>query len=343
MGRKNQIPIALILIVILSTVSLSGCFDESERSEWAYEKTQIKAMNDAGYKGMGVTIGIVDTGVNIDHPDLRSMKVVAWIDYVNDRSEPYDDGGHGTHVAGIMAANGELNGAAPDADYVVAKALSGDGGGSDQTVAEAIDWCVDQGADVICLSLGGDAVIPRLGEISGQAARDAVNRGAILVAAAGNNGETSNGDNDDVQRPGNVEGVIAVGAVNEDLKIASFSQKGDNDGILPLAIDDRQDPDKKPEVVAPGVEIRSTYLGDTYAIMSGTSQATPFVASGIALVLEANPQYKRDGSSGGSSNAVETIKEALMRGAYATQWQETPHDDRYGYGLFRAAETSANL
>ena len=342
MGRKNQIPIALILIVILSSVSLSGCFDESERSEWAYEKTQIKAMNDAGYKGKGVTIGIVDTGVNLDHPDLRSMNVVAWIDYVNDNPEPYDDGGHGTHVAGIMAADGEMSGAAPDADYVVAKALSGDGDGDDGTVADAIDWCVDQGADVICLSLGGPAILPRLGEESGLAARDAINQGVVVVSAAGNDEEDPN-DGSDVQRPANVDQVIAVGAVDEDLKIARFSESGDNDGITPLPFDDRQDPDKKPEVVAPGVEIRSTSLGDTYAIMSGTSQATPFVASGIALVLEANPQYKRDGSSGGNSNAVETIKEAVMRGAYATQWQDTPHDDRYGYGLFRAAETSANL
>lgn len=342
MKKGKTIQFLIPLVLIMTMVSLSGCFDSSERSNWAFEETQIKDMNDRGFKGEGIKIGIVDTGLNIQHSDLKKMNVIAWRDFINGRSTPYDDRGHGTHVAGLIGADGELDGGAPRADFIIAKALNEEGKADDNVVADAIGWCADEGADIICLSLGGNPVLPRLGELSGLAARDAINQGVIVVAAAGNNEEDPE-DDDDVGRPANVEGVIAVGAVDKDLKIAPFSEKGDNDGITPLPIDDRFDPDKKPEVVGPGVKIRSTYLEDKYAIMSGTSQATPFVASGIALMLEEHPEYKRDGSEGGSSDAVEKVKEALMKGAYKIPDQDRPHDDHYGYGLFRAADSSAEL
>jgi len=339
MGKKNVVRSILPLLIILSVISISGCLsDDAERSNWAYEETEIEDMNDRGFKGEGITIGIVDTGINADHPDLKKMNIIAWRDFINDQPEPYDDRGHGTHVAGIIGARGDLVGGAPRADFVIAKVLDANGDGDDGDVANAIDWCADEGADVICLSLGHNARIPRLGEQSGQAARDAINRGVVVVAAAGNDG--GEGDDGEVKSPANVDGVIAVGAVDEDLKIADFSSMGDNDGFTPLPFDDRQDPDKKPEVVAPGVEIRSTYLKKDYAIMSGTSQATPFVVAGVALILEEHPEYKREGANGGNSQAVEKVKDSIMKGAYALPGQDEPHDDRYGYGLFRAAESS---
>jgi len=77
--------------------------------------------------------------------------------------------------------------------------------------------------------------------------------------------------------------------------------------------------------------------------MSGTSQATPFVVAGVALMFEEHPEYKRDGPSGGTSQAVEKIKDSLMKGAYAISGQNEPHDDRYGYGLFRVVESSDHM
>jgi len=343
MEKNELVQLVIPLVIILTAISFSGCADGVERTDWAFEKSQMDEMNDRGMKGEGVTIGIVDTGLNVDHPDLKKMNVVAWRDFVDGRADPYDDRGHGTHVAGIIGANGDLKGGAPEADFVIAKVLNQEGESGDGTVADAIDWCVDEGADVICLSLGGDALIPRLGEESGQAARDAISRGVVVVAAAGNDGEDPDDDDDDVKRPANVDGVIAVGAVDRDLKIASFSESGNNEGPTPLPFDDRQDPDKKPEVVAPGVKIRSTYLRDDYAIMSGTSQATPFVVAGVALMLEEHPDFKRDGANGGDSQAVENIKEAIMNGAYKINGQDKPHDDHYGYGLFKAADSSDRL
>ncbi|MCK4613859.1 MAG: S8 family serine peptidase [Thermoplasmata archaeon] len=339
MRLRKPIQFLIPLLLILTTLSISGCVDDVERTDWAFEKTQLDDMNDRGYKGEGIIIGIVDTGVNIKHPDLKHMKIIAWKDFINGRSEPYDDKGHGTHVAGIIAADGELDGGAPKGSFVIAKAI-GESEGSDQDVGDAIDFCVDQGADVICLSLGGANELLNLGDDTAQASRDAVNQGVMVVAAAGNDGEKDDGE---VGNPAFVRGVIAVGAVDKKLKIASFSSRGDNDGPTPLPFDGRRDPDKKPEVVGPGVKIRSTYKGDDYATASGTSQAAPFVAAGVALILEAHPQYKRDGASGGHSYAVEKVKDAIMKGAYKCPGQETPHDDHYGYGLFRAADSSDKL
>ena len=342
MGKKKSIQFLVPLLLVLTVISLSGCMDSSSRTDWAFHETQIEDMNDRGLKGNGIKIGIIDTGVNIAHPDLKDMNVIAWRDFINEEPDPYDDKGHGTHVAGLIGADGDITGGAPKADFIIAKALDNEGDGDDGTVANAIDWCVDQGADVICLSLGGEVVIPRIGEQSGLAARDAVSRGVMVVASAGNDGKEGE-DDGDVSRPATVDGVIAVGAVDKDLKIAPFSSTGDNDGILPIALDDRTDPDKKPEVVAPGVKIRSTYLESSYASMSGTSQAVPFVVSGIVLMLEEHPEYKRDGANGGDSDAVEKIKEAIMKGAYKLPGQDVPHDDHYGYGLFRAADSSAYI
>jgi len=345
MEKKKSILLFVPVLLVLAVISLSGYLDSDSRTDWAFEETQLEDMNDRGFRGEGIRIGIVDTGINIGHPDLKDMNIIAWRDFINDEPEPYDDKGHGSHVAGLIGADGEITGGAPKADFIIAKALDSEGGGDDSTVAEAINWCVDQGADVICLSLGNDAVIPRIGEFSGLAARNAVNQGVMVVASAGNDGRggEEGEDDGDVNRPATVDGVIAVGAVDEDLKIAPFSSMGDNDGITSLTIDDRTDPDKKPEVVAPGVKIRSTHLDRTYAIMSGTSQAAPFVASGIALMLEEHPEYKREGATGGNSDAVEKIKEAIMKGAYKLPGQEVPHDDHYGYGLIRVVDSSAYL
>jgi subtilisin family serine protease len=344
---------AVVVIMLLIWVAFSGSENgiipfpnggnggpNIERTEWAFDITQITDMNKNGYDGEGVIVGIVDSGIDLEHPDLDHINVTAWKDYVNGEEEPYDDQGHGTHIAGIIAAQGVIDGIAPSVKMVIVKAISSSGSGSDSDVADGIDFVVENGADVICLSLGGMARILNIGDETAAACNDAINQGVVVVAAAGNDGENDDGD---VSSPAIVDGVIAVGAVDEDKRKASFSSIGDNDGFLPLPFDDRNDPDKKPEVVAPGVDIISTHLDEGYAKASGTSQATAFVAGGMVLVLDANSQYQREGAFGGDSDAVNEIKNAIMNSAEKVSGQDSPHDDYYGYGLFMTQDTSGRL
>jgi serine protease AprX len=312
-----------------------------ERTEWAFEITQIKDLNNEGYDGEGVIIGIVDSGIDLAHPDLDHINVTAWVDYVNEEPEPYDDHGHGTHIAGIIAAQGDIDGIAPKVDMVVVKAISSGGSGSDSDVARGIDFCVDHGADVICLSLGGRARKFNIGDETANACEDAIAQGVFVVAAAGNDGDDPK--DKDVESPATVEKVIAVGAVDENKVIASFSSIGDNDGFTPFPFDDRKDPDKKPELVAPGVDIVSTWLNKKYAEASGTSQSTAFVAGCIVLLLNANPEYQREGSSGGSSDTVNQVKNVFMNTAEELFGQDTPHDDYYGYGLINVKDADNAL
>jgi serine protease AprX len=305
------------------------------RTEWAFEYTQIVDMNDEDYYGEGVVLGIVDSGIDITHPDLDHINITAWKDYVRGMSDPYDDNGHGTHIAGIIAAQGEIDGVAPNVKMVVVKAISSSGSGTDSNVASGVDFCVENGADVICLSLGGGR-LPFLGSETEHACEDAIDQGVYIVAAAGNDGDESS--DEDVASPATVDNVIAVGTIDEYKNIAYFSSIGDNDGNFPGPFDDRQDPDKKPELVAPGVEIVSTWLDEDYATASGTSQSTAFVAGSIVLLLEAHPEYK-DGNVG----TITQFKNALMDSAEKCPEQDTPHDNYYGYGLIKVKSADNRL
>ncbi len=326
-----------VLVVLVLAVPTSGCLDRifggdddaPDRSSWAFDMIKITNMNEDGYRGEGIIVGIVDTGINTGN-DLASFTVIDWLDLIEDKDEPYDDHGHGTHVAGIISGKGDLRGGAPLARLIVVKALNSEGTGTDANVAEGIDHCNDNGAHVICLSLGGRARFLNLGSQTTDACNRAIDDGVIVVAAAGNDGEN---DDDDVSTPADVEDVIAVGAVDRDRKIAPFSSAGDNEGPIDYPLiepdpGDRVDPDKKPEVVAPGVGIVSAYKGDNAAKVSGTSQATAFMAACAALAVEAEPDYQRSDRDG-----VDRFKDALMESASKNPGQNTPHDDHYGYGL----------
>lgn len=309
--------------------------------EWAFAMTEIRDLNAAGRDGRGVVVCIVDTGIDPDHPDLDHATILAWRDFVDGRATPYDDGGHGTAMAGLIVGDGAVRGAARSARLIVAKAIRADGQGTDDAVASAIDFCVDpngdgdraDGADIISLSLGGGAH-PIFGSAVSDAATAAIQVGVYVVAAAGNDGQDDDGE---VEVPAREPLVIAVGAVDRDGRIASFSSRGSQTYGFPIPRP-REDPNKKPEIVAPGVGLVVPWLGGQYARVSGTSPATAIVAGGMALLLEAHPELrKRDGT------IVESMKTALMAAAQPLPGQATPHDDRYGYGLFRAASTEGRL
>ncbi|HEV8360272.1 MAG TPA: S8 family serine peptidase [Candidatus Thermoplasmatota archaeon] len=342
--RSPAVAIAALLVL---TGALAGCVADSS---WALSITGIQALQDRGLTGKGIKVAIIDTGIDPSHPEFKGLRAV-WHDFVRGQSQPYDDSevGHGTHVAGIIVAQGDLlqdalngvrlKGAAPGVSLIIAKAVGGDGEGKDEDVADAVDFAVAQGAHVIVMSLGGKAGGLLLGTDTESSVKNAINRGIVVVAAAGNK-LNANESQDDVASPASVEGVIAVGAVDKDKRIASFSYKGDDGCALPPSqLGCRTDPDKKPELVAPGVQILSTARDQKYAIADGTSQAAPFVGAAVALMLEAKPDYRAGGSRSGAAG-VEAIKNALARGAekvgpLAGQGGMS-HDDLYGYGLLRA-------
>ncbi|MEO0811698.1 MAG: S8 family serine peptidase, partial [Myxococcota bacterium] len=298
----------------------------------------------SGLSGAGVDVCIVDTGLDANHPGFAHVFArggVRFRDFTAEASgSPIDTNGHGTHVAGIVAMYGELSGGAPNVNLLIARVFTADGGADVITIANAVDWCRTEGADIISMSLGGLA-LPGIEELLQQdpsaseaAVQNALDAGIYVVAAAGNT-ELAR----DVATPAGVDGVIAVGALDSDLETkASFSQSGVNDGGVVL--DSRQDPDRKPELSAPGVSIvsamasGSSLAGDVegcasvdYCALNGTSQATPFVTAILALVLEAEPELKPE-----TQNGVAALKTVLSQNATLLPGQSEPHDDGVGYG-----------
>lgn len=248
--------------------------------------------HDRGYEGEGITIAVIDTGV-APHDDLVKPKnrIVDFKDFVNNKTSPYDDNGHGTHVAGIIASNGyssrgRLAGIAPKANIVGIKALDENGGGSTSDIIAAISYVIENkdrlNIRVINLSLGTPATSSSNKDPLCRAVDRAIAEGIIVVTAAGNSGPNEK----TILSPGISRNVITVGAVDDkrtaninDDTIATFSSRGPtNEGI------------NKPDLVAPGVNIKSlsnTKL-DSYTSLSGTSMATPLVTGSIALLLNKN-------------------------------------------------------
>ena len=296
---------------------------------------ELIQIDESQLDGSGVKVCIVDSGIDTSHRDLTDINLIAWRDFINNQQEPYDDQGHGTSMAGILVADGWMKGVATGVDLYVAKALTSNGSGDDGVVAEAIDWCVEQGVHIISLSLGGAPGIipfnPFSGRDSGDAAEDAIDQGVIVVAAAGNDGGPD--DDGDVAHPSSERLVISVGGVTEDGSHWSGSSTGDNNGNLFPIILPRQDPHKKPEIVAPAQGVPVINNEGTWSIVDGTSAATVFVTGAIAILLEANPGLAANNSSGTSDTVVQ-IKQALMDTA-KPQPSQDGHDDNYGYGMLQ--------
>jgi len=211
-------------------------------------------------KGKGIKVGILDTGIDLNHPDLKD-NIKAYQDFTKSPYGVLDRQGHGSHVAGIIAGveNGKgIIGVAPQAELYIAKVLGDNGSGSFESIINGLHWAIQQGVDIISMSLGCEIEPP---EEMHQAIKMAKNAGIILVAATGN-------ENHYVDWPGMYDETIAVSAMNEKHERAYFS----NYGI-------------KNEIMAPGVNILSTYKDGGYARLSGTSMATPIISGSIALYL----------------------------------------------------------
>jgi serine protease AprX len=287
---------------------------------------------DLGYDGTGVGVALIDSGAAVAHDDLMGANgapvVDRFVDLVGWQELPYDDYGHGTHVAGIIAGNGyDSNGArsgiAPGVRLTVLKVLDTKGNGYISDVIAALQYVVERKYElnirVVNLSVATGVYESYTTDPLTVAAETVVQNGIVVVAAAGNNGRSPNGriQHGGVTAPGNAPSVLTVGASSHmgtsdrnDDTIASFSSRG------PSAIDNGA----KPDLVAPGVGIeslsdfgstlystRSTYLlpGTVatsylpYLSMSGTSMAAPVVTGTVALMLQANPSL--------TPNAVKAI------------------------------------
>lgn len=288
----------------------------------------------SGSNAPDITVCIVDSGISMEHSDFSELQLAGWKDFVNNQAEPYDDHGHGTSMAGILVANGWMKGVANDVDLLVAKALGSNGSGDDGIVAEAIDWCVSNGAHIISLSLGGAPdVLPfnlGSGRNSGDASNDAIDAGIYVVAAAGNDGGAD--DDGDVAHPSSEQQVISVGGVTMSGTSWSGSSEGDNNGrILPLPVLlPRGDPNQKPEIVAPAQAVPVLTKDGGWGLADGTSAATVYVTGALALLLQENPTLRAD--EAGSTDTVATVKTWLMDSAVPEE-NQNGHDDRYGYGM----------
>ena len=286
-----------------------------------------------GYSGAGVNVCIVDTGMELNHPDLEGFDVTGWIDIVQGKSNPYDDHGHGTNMAGILVANGWINGIAKEVNLYVAKALLANGSGYEEDVVAGIDWCIGQNVSIISLSLGGGQDLFPLPSSNSRTIEDSVNdataRGIFVVAAAGNDG--GDDDDGDVASPGSERRVICVGGVTQSGGHWSKSSTGSNGfNAFPPKFP-RGDPDKKPELVAPAKDVPVLNTQGTWSASSGTSAATVYVTGAIALLLEAQPQLASNGSSGDVST-IDEVKDWIMQSVQPKEGQ-SEHDDDYGYGL----------
>jgi len=322
---------------------------DSDALEWPFVSSGIYALAESeSLTGKGVRVCVVDTGINANHPDFSSTKIV-FRDFLGLSEVPIDraTSTHGTMMAGLLAANGTLRGAAPDVTLLVAVALGDDvaSSGTDDRVSRAIEWCwKEQNSDIISLSLGGAADVSNpMGSRTVEQVEMALDRGVFVVAAAGNDGGA--GDDGFVATPANVDDVIAVGAISRNSTLWDFSSAGSS--IEGASGKPRHAPDQKPELVAPGASIISTGAGALYFQSSGTSDATVFVTGALALVLEAEPELQSSHPRAGRGT-IALVKEALKSSAQPTPYQaESGHDLRYGYGALDAvkfhAEVSAAL
>ncbi|GMU51697.1 MAG: hypothetical protein AMXMBFR33_08430 [Candidatus Xenobia bacterium] len=276
-----------------------------DRIDAVKEVLTVQDAWDLGFTGKGIGVAVVDTGV-YPHPDLGD-RLVAFKDYCNGRDgveNAYDDNGHGSHCAGLVAgdgtkANGKFKGPAFEANIIGVKVLDGQGGGSLANVIKGVQWAIENkdryNIKVISLSLGAGSNLKEKDDVVVLAVKAALDAGIVPVVAAGNSGPAR----ETIGTPAVGAEVLTVGAyddkntaTHDDDTMAFFSSRGPT----------TRDKNIKPDIAAPGVNMVShrspgseidhanvAKLGDYYVLLSGTSMATPVTAGVAALVVQANP------------------------------------------------------
>jgi len=271
-----------------------------QTEDWGIARTNAPAAWNSSYTGEGVRIAIIDTGI-ANHADLLIAGGVAFTSYTNSYQ---DDNGHGTHVAGIIGArNNSIGtvGIAHQSSLYAVKALDYNGAGYLSDVIAGIDWSITNRMDIINMSLGTTSHSTSMQQMVDKA----YSQGILVVAAAGNNGN-ADGIGDTINYPARYSSVIAVGAIDANDRRASFSATGST-----------------LEFTAPGVSILSTYTGDRYVRLSGTSMASPYTAGNLALLKQAHPNLTN-----------QQLRAKLQE--LTVDLGESGRDNWFGYGLIQA-------
>ena len=257
----------------------------------------------SGTKGASATVAVIDTGVDLDHPEFTD-RITAGYDFVDNDSIADDGQGHGTHVAGTIAGSHDdgtgISGVAPESQIMPIRVLDNNGYGWTSDIVAGIRWAADNGADVINLSLGGGGYSPTMAD----AIRYASEQNSVVVMASGNSGGSS-----PIYPAAHAANYgIAVGAVNQNRNFANFSNRAGSNEL--------------DYVTAPGVDIYSAVPDGNYAFYSGTSMATPHVA-GIAALLKSHddtltPEFIEDLITGTASNSISNANQTFQEPATNT-------------------------
>lgn len=280
---------------------------QAQTLPWGIDKIDAEQVWLTGNTAEPIKVGIIDTGISLKHPDLAN-NIKGGYNAITNRKGANDDNGHGSHVAGIIAAlnnSSGVVGVAPKADLYAIKALNAAGSGYISDIVEGIDWAISRNIKVINMSFGCACDV----QFMHDAVIRAKNAGIVIVAAAGNSAT------DPVIYPAAYPEVIAVSATDSSDALASWSARG-------------------PEVdlSAPGVGVYSTYKGKGYATLSGTSMASPHVAGAAALVLN-TPVGNYDENNNSKWDPPELT--AKLKGS-VTDLGTFGFDNLFGFGLVNA-------
>ena len=263
--------------------------------------------------GEGIRVGIIDTGISTSHPDLK-WRIADGISFLEGSREDIEDtNGHGTHVAGIVAAekNGiGVVGVAPKVKLYICKAFDTNGKTDYYAIEKSILWLIKCGVSVINMSFSSGFSSKRYSTLVHLAHKN----GITMICAAGNEGEKGEAS---MGYPASFNETIAVSAVDCKKNIASFSSRG------PSA-----------EISAAGIDIYSTFIGNSYATLSGTSMATPIITGAVAI-LQAKGRLRY-----GRNLTPDEIR--LLLNIYTEDLSGFGKDDRYGYGLFSFGRISGS-
>ena len=251
---------------------------------------------ESGFTGKDMVAAVIDTGI-FPHTDLvyPENRIIGWYDLVNERNNPYDDNGHGTHIAGIIVGNGTISrgryrGMVPQAKLVGVKALDRNGSGNTSDVIAAIEWCIrnreQYNIRAINLSLGSTAQDSYRNDPLCRAATAAWRSGIVVCVAAGNDGPEPG----TVNTPGINSSVITVGNLNDNATIEWNDDQLNPSSSRGPTIDNIN----KPDLLAPGTAINSLRIPRGYRAFSGTSMATGVVTGAVLQLLQKNPDLKPD-------------------------------------------------
>ena len=277
---------------------------------WGISRIGSRLVNAVGNTGKGIKVGILDTGIDYNHEDLKGNYRGGY-NFVENNDDAKDLNGHGSHVAGIIGAEDNdmgVVGVAPQAYLYSVKVLAFDATGLTSDIVSGLEWSVENGMQVINMSLGSkdDSI-----SVS-RAISNTYNAGILIIAAAGNSGNAA-GSGDNIDYPARYNSVVSVGATDIKDNRARFSSTGPS-----------------LELSAPGDKILSTLNGNKYGVMSGTSMACPHVTGVAALIMSAEP---------GITNVRVRIRMQTTAQSMRSENGGFKTKDWYGYGIVDAVRS----